>query len=144
MTMITSFLNLKEDDVLSNEIFRDVGVGIRKDYEDHYHIIFEENGLEMMFDNKTTLLKTIFIKDTNAMSDDLCKFIPLGLSFKLTKEDIRAKLGDPYKQGKPGTRSVLGEAPPWDLYKKQNYSINIQYKNDDIHNIELITIMCNK
>ncbi len=98
--------------------------------------------MELIFDMESTLLKTIFLRSVESKSEKHRDLIPLGLSFDITKEMVRSMLGEPDREGKPGARTALGDVPLWDLYNKENYSINIQYRNNvECSDVELITIM---
>lgn len=65
--------------------------------------------------------------------------IPAGISFVMSRQQVRNLLGLPVQSGDGGHVVMLGHRPAWDAYKIDEQRLHIEY-SDDNESIGLITV----
>lgn len=53
--------------------------------------------------------------------------IPCGLSFDMSRVDVRNLLGQPDNFSEGGIESALGTYPPWDSYRRADFELHVEY-----------------
>jgi hypothetical protein len=66
--------------------------------------------------------------------------IPNGIAFDMTKDDIRALLGNPAASGGGGTIPVLGKVKRWDRFEYPDHCLHLLYSDTD-DKVQLISII---
>jgi hypothetical protein len=79
------------------------------------HYVFENHGVEMIVDAKTSRIDTIFLEM------GFHGTLPKGLDFSMNRKSVLSMLGEP---------DATGESPPYDAWEEGDYKIRVEYKND--------------
>lgn len=69
--------------------------------------------------------------------------IPKGLSFAMSREEVRAKMGKPQLSGEATTIPILGEKPAWDKFDTEEFSVHVEYGHE-LDKVGLITLSVQK
>lgn len=97
---------------------------------------FLENGMDVM-SNKSNLVTTVFLfsDQERVFSGELTD-----LAFTMSQSQVRGQFGPSAKNGEKTTYPGFGDAGAWDRYDSPDYSIHIEYNNDET-GIRTITFM---
>jgi hypothetical protein len=66
--------------------------------------------------------------------------LPDGMSFSNSREAMKNRLGKPSASGGGNVIQFFGKAPAWDRFDRKEYSLHVQY-TDDEGSMNLVTIM---
>lgn len=93
-----------------------------------FSVEIPERGIAFKFDDRRRL-SSVFLEGpaaetAAAYADEL----PDGLSFSMSRRQVRTALGPPSKSG-GGTKSAVRNrvTPPWDRFDLRDYSLHVQY-----------------
>lgn len=105
-------------------------------YEPSISYVFSSLEIEILCDLDETI-RTIFLI-RNIIGDTKITDI----DFSLSRNEVRKKFGIPSKSGGKSTSEFLGPYGAWDRFKKERFTIHIEY-NLDFDGIRRVTIMRN-
>jgi hypothetical protein len=66
--------------------------------------------------------------------------MPEGISFSYSRRAVQERLGNPSAAGGGNMIQFFGKASPWDRFDRAEYSVHIQYTDDEAA-INLVTVM---
>lgn len=103
-------------------------------------LVFKKEGLQISFDKKRQV-NTIHIFSEGVQGyGQYSSALPMGLSFRMSRDETRALLGPPSQMGGP-IRAIIGEDVIfWDRWDAKNFVLHLQY-TEDKNSVTLITIM---
>lgn len=137
---IAKYLGDKASHLLADPPFKNWHVtksyekGLDKSLVDY---VFAGNGIDFVCDAEDERIRTIFI-----YSDELRYFKEEIKDFSLLfcRQEVVARLGEPYKSGKGFRHQILGDFGAWDLFSHSGYFIHAEYRvNED--SIKKLTLM---
>jgi hypothetical protein len=110
---------------------------------DRRYIEFPKSGLSIVLDGDGTAY-CLQLYSENAEPDEYDKYTgPLigGITFESHREDARRIFGVPIRsiEGGLGTGLMGGEGLPWDLFRTEQWDVNITY-GEDLNSINFVSI----
>lgn len=120
--------------------FDTIGVPERERIEDQSYIGAPDYGISVVLpDHETVAAVHLFAGTTSEMSRYPYE-LPEGLTFDMSRKEIRGLLGEPEQQGEESTVPVLGRMPPWDIFARGGHRIHVEYDWGE-NRLRLVTLM---
>lgn len=119
---LIDFLGAASRDVFTSELAS--RLGRRKDthHGDVTYAEYPKGGVDLVIDPSVELVTTVFVYVPTKKRPAYAGPLPEALSLDLSREGIRAKLGDP-QESRDGAMS-------WDTWERGDYRLRAEYKKD--------------
>ena len=119
---LVAFLGTPSRDVFTSDLAS--RLGRRKDthHGDVTYAEFPKGGISLVIDPSTELVTTVFVYAESKKKTGYAGDVPEGLSLDLSRDELRAKLGDP-QESRDGLMS-------WDTWERGDYRLRAEYKKD--------------
>lgn len=110
------------------------------DDEGETYYEFHQRGVSLLFGTDGTLSAIFLYGRNNEGFEAYEGLLPLGLTFSLSRDEVRQVLGEPSKTGEG--RSILnaGEIHPWERYDLPEAIVHARYTENE-NEITLVTLM---
>ncbi len=109
--------------------------------EDRIYLRFHQSGISFDAEASDGRVAAIFLYSEGYQD---CKgfagAMPEDVSFSNSRRAVQSRLGKPSASGGDQVIQFFGKAPPWDRFDKSNYSLHVQYADDEA-SIKLVTVM---
>lgn len=138
-TEIQLLVGKKLSDVEGKEIFQGVVMPEPELIGDESYVELLGLGVSMVLPDGETIATVQLHGEGNEGYSRFSGEIPAGISFAMSRDQVRNLLGFPVQSGDGGHVVLLGHRPAWDAYKIDEQRLHIEY-SDDNESIGLITV----
>ncbi|SFI94038.1 hypothetical protein SAMN03159338_0365 [Sphingomonas sp. NFR04] len=66
--------------------------------------------------------------------------VPLDLTFDMSREVVRSRLGSPEESAEAGQMPVLGWKPAWDRFVRDGFELHAEY-SEDLTSVQMFTVL---
>ncbi len=106
---------------------------------DESYIEIAELGMSFVFPDGVTISVVHLYANGRDGHSEFKGLLPFGLSFRNSRAEIRAVLGEPVEADDGGVLPIIGAYNPFDLFVCEDQSVRVEYVND-CASVSLITI----
>jgi hypothetical protein len=100
---------------------------IPKDLGGDFYASWRDKGITVIFGEPDTINTIQLYGPDHQKFDSFTEPMPHGITFMMSRQDIRQRLGQPLRSHDAGTVPVLGATAPWDLYAMDGYTMHLEY-----------------
>lgn len=138
---LLDLLGLNYKALTSNSLFQNLlgAEELTQEDVDRYYLDSPQNGISAIFSSNLNLVAMKLYSEGHEGYQEYSREIPGGLSFKMSRTQVRSLLGKPTRVGEGGKVPFLGYKPPWDKYLYANASLHCQYSKE-LDRILVITV----
>jgi hypothetical protein len=106
-----------------------------------FSVEIPDRGIAFKFDDKRRLSSVFLEGPSSGTSAAYADELPDGLSFSMSRQEVRTALGAPTKSGGGTTSAVFNRVTPrWDRFDRRDSSLHVQY-NADANAIAMVTLI---
>jgi hypothetical protein len=137
----TGMLGMRLDDVAHtatiHPLMRDSETNL---IGDELYLTLRHQGLAFVASLDGNVSSIQFFSDGHQGHKQFKDALPEGILFKDSRSAVHDRLGDPDVSGGGMVMHFLGKVPKWDRYDRQDYSLHIQYAEDE-SSVCLVSLM---
>ena len=141
MNDLVELLGKRLDEVARAQLVVALGdKGLTELVGDRFHMDFKNSGIAFIapLDGKVTSIQ-LFAEGYEGYRQYRGQ-LPDGLAFNASRSSVLAHLGSAPASGGGGIVQFLGKVPKWDRFDRNDYSLHVQYVDDETA-INLISLM---
>jgi hypothetical protein len=109
--------------------------------EDRAYLVYPAHGIEVALDEAGLIEQVMLHAEGHESHRGYRGPLPEGLSFMMSREEARHRLGTPERSGEAAVLPVLGASPPWDRFLRAGHLAHVRYADETARAIALTTLM---
>lgn len=136
---IQSLVGQNINDVHDMGIFRNVAMLDVEKIGDESYLQLPLLGISVVLPDRETISVVHLHASGHEGYSEFQGELPAGIVFAISREEARARLGNPAQCGDGGRVPLLGPRPAWDAYIVDGQRLHLEYAGDN-QSIRLVTI----
>jgi hypothetical protein len=136
---VSELLGRRYADLQFAPVLRGVLVPDREKIVDQSYVSFPDLGISLVLPDDEVVSAVHLYSDQHDGFSGYAGELPNGLSFGMTKDEVRATFGDPDQSGPARDIHPFGMSPAWDSFVSDGRRIHVEYQLEG-SGIRLVTI----